>query len=331
MRLRVLVPAALAIGLLGPVAGAAGVPHSAASGGLGIRLLDAPTSLRNDPRARLYIIDHVQAGTTITRHVSVSDTSDQPLRASLYVGGAAIAGGSFTPSEKGTPSELGTWSTIDPTSADLQPGKSAEATVTIAVPKDAPDGERYGVIWAELPPSGGAVKTVNRVGVRIYLSVGNGSSPAPDFTVDALQAERDKGGTPSVNATVRNTGGRALDMSGSLSLSDGPGGLKAGPFPATLGTTLGIGQTEPVSIALPQAITGGPWTATLTLQSDLVKKTVTGRITFPAAGQTAAPVKATPKKTPKHFPLFATLAGVLVSAALLALAFVLLRRRGQRT
>ena len=271
----------------------------------------------------------MQAGTTITRHVSVSDTSDQPLGASLYVGGAAITGGSFTPSDKGTPSELGTWSRINPTSLSLQPGKSAEATVTIAVPKDAADGERYGVIWAELPPSGGAIKTVNRVGVRIYLSVGNGSAPAPDFTIDALQAARSRDGKPSVTATVHNTGGRALDMSGTLSLSDGPGGLKAGPFPATLGTTLGIGQTEPVSIALPDAITGGPWTATLSLQSDLVKKTVTGRITFPAAGQTSAPVKATPKKTPKEFPVVASAAGALALLALLGVGYAVLRRRGR--
>jgi len=51
-----------------------------------------------------------------------------------------------------------------------------------------------------------------------------------------------------VRASVHNTGGRALDMNGTLQLLAGPGGLSAGPFPATLGTTPAIGDTEPVSI-----------------------------------------------------------------------------------
>ena len=94
---------------------------------------------------------------------------------------------------------------------------------------------------------------VSRVGIRLYLSVGPGGSPAADFTIDSLTAVRSPDGQPMVLATVHNTGGRALDMSGTLELSDGPGGLSAGPFPATLGTTLGIGDTEPVTIALDEA------------------------------------------------------------------------------
>ena len=329
MRLRTLLVTALVVGALAPAAGA--VPRADANNaGLGIRLLDAPTALRNDPRALIYIIDHVSAGTTIKRHVGVSDNTSQPLSASLYVGGAGIDGGSFKPSDKGVPSELSTWSSVGPSSVALTPHQSKTAEVTITVPKDAPDGERYGVIWAELPPAGGAVKTVNRVGIRIYLSVGNGATPKSDFTVTELQAQRTADGVPSVLAEVQNIGQRALDMSGSLSLSNGPGGLSAGPFPAKLGTTLGIGQTEPVTVVLPQAITGGPWTAKLTLRSDLVSHTVTGAITFPAAGKSAPPVKAIPSKTPKNFPVFATIAGALIGLLILGLLFFLLFWRRRR-
>ncbi|MEU6432166.1 hypothetical protein ABZ860_40205 [Microbispora sp. NPDC046973] len=55
--------------------------------------------------------------------------------------------------------------------------------------------------------------------------------------------ERDATGHPVLAAQVRNTGGRALDLSGSLSLSEGPGGLRAGPYPAVLGVTLRPGET----------------------------------------------------------------------------------------
>jgi hypothetical protein len=85
-----------------------------------------------------------------------------------------------------------------------------------------------------------------------------------------------------VQAAIHNTGGRALDLSGALGLTHGPGGLSAGPFPITLGTTLGVGQTEPVTVPLDQQIPDGPWHATLTVRSGLTKRTAQATLTFPA-------------------------------------------------
>ncbi len=93
-------------------------------------------------------------------------------------------------------------------------------------------------------------------------------------------------------ARVHNTGGRALDMNGSLKLLGGPGGLTAGPFPATLGISLAIGDTEPVTIALDKALPAGPWDARITLHSGLVVRSAHATLTFPKAG-TAAAVTAT--------------------------------------
>jgi len=77
--------------------------------------------------------------------------------------------------------------------------------------------------------------------------------------VESLQAARRTDGRPVVTAQVRNTGERALDIRGELALSDGPGGLSAGPFPVTVGTTLAVGATAPVEVVLDEAIKGGPW------------------------------------------------------------------------
>jgi hypothetical protein len=161
------------------------------------------------------------------------------------------------------------------------------ATVTIDVPEDAPPGEQYGVVWAEVrsePVADGGVLQVSRVGIRIYLSVGPGGAPAADFTIDSLTAERSSEGQPIVLATVHNIGGRALDMSGTLKLLAGPGGLSAGPFPATLGTTLPIAGRETVTIALDDAIPAGPWDARITLRSGLLERTARATISFPASG-----------------------------------------------
>ena len=49
-----------------------------------------------------------------------------------------------------------------------------------------------------------------------------------------------------------------VDMTGSLSLSNGPGSLNAGPFPARLGTTLGINDTGRVTVPLDKRLPDGP-------------------------------------------------------------------------
>ena len=169
------------------------------------------------------------------------------------------------------------------------------ATLTITVPIDAAPGEQYGVIWAEAPESPVAdsgVKQISRVGIRIYLSVGPGAAPAANFTIDALTAKRSPDGQPTVTATVHNTGGRALDMSGTLQLLNGPAGLSAGPFPAALGVTLGIGATAFVTIALDKQLPAGPWDAQITLHSGLLERSARARIVFPDIGA-SAPVKIT--------------------------------------
>ncbi len=129
-----------------------------------------------------------------------------------------------------------------------------------------------------------------------------------------------------VVASVHNTGGRALDLSGSLSLLDGPGGLTAGPFPASLGVTLAIGATEPVEIGLDSQLPDGPWDARLTLASGLVERTVRGDLTFPEAGVAAPAVAAQPLVPAWVAPVLAAVVALLL-ACVGALVVVLRRRR----
>jgi hypothetical protein len=266
------------------------------AGSIGIRLLEAPSGAADDPRAQVHIVDHLSPGTVIRRHISVSSSAAAPVHAILYPAAAAITGGSFVGAEGDTANDLSSWTTVSPNQVDVPPGGEVEATVTIAVPSDAAPGEQYGVIWAEvrsLTADGSGVAEVTRVGVRMYLSIGPGGAPAPDFAIQSLTAGRSSDGSPTVLATVRNTGGRALDLAGTLELSAGPGGVRAGPFPATLGTTLAIGATEPVAIALDGRLPAGPWEATVTLHSGLLEHSARATITFPDTGAAAA-VAATP-------------------------------------
>ena len=303
-------------------------PQTAAKdvGSIGVRLVDAPVATRDDPRARVYIVDHLKPGTTIKRRIEVSNTTRAATQIVLYAAAASITKGSFLGAAAHTPNDLSNWTSVSPGKPDVPAGGKATATVTIAVPKDAAPGEQYGVVWAEARSAakpGGGVIQVSRVGIRLYVSVGPGGAPAADFTIDSLTAQRSAEGQPMVVASVHNTGGRALDMNGTLELSAGPGGLSAGPFPATLGVTLPIADTEPVSIALDKALPAGPWVAEITLRSGLVERTTRATITFPKAGAAAAVA------TNDGLPVWLYPIGAGIIALLLALAtlFLLLRRR----
>ena len=253
---------ALMLGLLvagGPAGASAAAPgpapRAATAGSIGLRLLDVPVTARDDPRARLYIVDHLAPGTVIHRRIEVSNTTASTVHIVLYPAAATIGKGSFVGAAGHTPNDLTTWASVRPDASDVPAGGRVTATVTITVPRDAAPGEQYGVVWAEArsaPPAGGGITQVSRVGIRLYLSVGPGGPPAANFTIDSLTAKRSPDGRPMVVASVHNTGGRALDMNGTLQLSAGPGGLSAGPFPANLGVTLAIGDTEP---------SRSPWTS----------------------------------------------------------------------
>ncbi|MEO5873891.1 MAG: hypothetical protein ABIS86_20605, partial [Streptosporangiaceae bacterium] len=95
---------------------------------------------------------------------------------------------------------------------------------------------------------------------------------------------RDETGRPKLLIQLHNTGGRALDISGTLTLTDGPGGLNAGPYAATTGVTLTPGSTAPVTVVLDKRIPNGPWKIRLILHSGMIKEEVATTITFPTSG-----------------------------------------------
>ncbi|MCU1589926.1 MAG: hypothetical protein JWP11_1182 [Frankiales bacterium] len=291
--------------------------------GLGIGLADVPGTVR-DPRAHSYVIDHVQPGARFTRRFRVCNGTSQPITVRLYAGAAGIANGTFTIVEGRADNELSSWIAVAPAVVTVPSGEQRFATASFAIPASATGAERYAVLLAELParPTRSGVAVASRVGIRVYLDVGGPRAPRSDFTIDTLQASRAADGTPLATAQVHNTGDRALDMSGVLTLRDGPGGLSGGPYPATLGTTLAPGDTEPVVVPLATAIRGGPWTARLTLHSGLLQRRAEAPLTWPdAAGAKAPPVKAKNIPLAKDRRVLIPIAGGLIGILLVLLFF----------
>jgi hypothetical protein len=218
----------------------------------------------------------------------VTNGSEQTLPLDVYPAAATVSDEEFRFGEGHSANELTSWTTLDRDHVILAAGEAANVTVTIAVPPEASVGERYAVIWASATsqpsdPSAN-VTQVHRVGVRVYLDVGPGGEPISRFTIDDVTPTRDADGTPRIRVGVHNTGARALDFGGSISLSEGPAGMRAGPFPVAMGTTLAAGHSGTVEATLPATLPDGPWLVRIELSSGTVRDSASARLTFPAPG-----------------------------------------------
>ncbi|MEV4242008.1 peptidase [Streptosporangium canum] len=331
MRLSTIVVGLLVAGILSPAAGTLNGPALAAaptSGkGIGIRLLEAPVAARADMRAWSYIIDHLAPGSVIHRRVEVFNTTSTPKQVALYPAAAQIRNQKFQFADGHTANELSAWITLNQHEVTLAPHARSAVTATITVPEEAAPGERYAMIWAETAkaaPAGGGVAEVNRVGIRLYLDVGGGNPPPSDFTIDSLTAQRSPTGQQAVMAQVHNTGGRALDLSGDLKLTNSSGSLhySAGPFKVQTGTTLAPGDVGSVIAVLTEQVPNGPWRARMRLESGLTKRAAEATIQFPASG-TAQAVAA---EMDTDYPVVALVGGGAL-AALAAIAVLLTQRK----
>jgi hypothetical protein len=308
-----LIGVSLLAGILFPAGALAG-------GSIGIRLVDPPPDSRGNPLARVYVVERVAPESSIRRRVEISNSTSSTAVVRVYAAAASLSRGRFAFAPGHARNELSTWTSVR--RAELRVPRDGKAIdmVTIKVPKNAASGERYAVIWAEVstPSSGaGSVRLVNRVGVRMYVSIGPGGSARSNFTIRSLTAKRSATERPLVIAKVRNSGGRTLDISGTLTLSGGPGGLRAGPFPVKLRTALAPGSSDRLTVRLDKRLPRGPWRARLRLRSGSVQRVAVATVTFPRLASVAKPPSRSAQPGSHH--LVSVLLGVLLSIGLLAL------------
>jgi hypothetical protein len=252
------------------------------SGSIGIRLVDAPADSRNNPLALPYIIGRLAPGTSTRRQVEITNSTHSTASVAIYPAAASLRRGQFGFAPGRSLNELTRWTSVSRHVLRLEPGAKAVDTLTINVPKKASSGERYGVVWAEVSAPAllrGGVTLVNRVGVRMYLSIGPGGPP-PAFTIGSLSAGRSTNGTPLVVARIHNSGQRTIDISGTLSLSNGPGGLRTGPFPVQSMTRLAPDQSKLLVVQLDKRLPRGPWRALIQLASGSIQHAAVATITF---------------------------------------------------
>ena len=301
-------------------------PTTTDGGSIGIQLLDVPADAVNDPRARQYIVDQLEPGTTIERRVQISNTTAGTLTIQAYSAAASITDGAFIGSEGRTANDLSSWTTLSEPELVVPANSTVIDTVTLSIPADAAPGEKYAAIWAEASNDSNSVQIVNRVGVRMYVSVGGDNAPGSSFDIESMTASRNDDGKAVVTAQLHNTGGRALDIAADLTLAAASGSLSAGPYPSTRGTTIAPGDTQEVVVTVPDDIDAEPWNASITVTSGVLSETFEAELTFPKAGKGDA-VEAS---NAGGFPLWLTILlaiVVLLVVAAAALAALTIRKR----
>jgi MYXO-CTERM domain-containing protein len=324
---RILIALSLLAGIIVPASSAL----AAGSNGIGILLADVSVRSLDDPMVRSYIVGRLAPGAGVNRRVEIVNSTASPADVTVYAAAAGVRRGTFGFAPGHSRNELSSWTSVSRDVLHLPPGTSAFETVTIDVPQDASSGDRYAVIWAEVsrraPPAGG-VTLVNRVGIRMYLSIGPGGAPPANFAIGSVSAERSETGAPLVVAIVHNTGRRTLGISGTLTLAKGPGGLRAGPFPVVLDSALAPGDSESATVRLDKRLPRGPWQAHVRLRSGLIQRVAVATISFPRLAVAAKP--SAPKVVPAghgRWIVVVTILGLLAAVALALLFFW--RRRGR--
>ena len=134
-----------------------------------------------------------------------------------------------------------------------------------------------------------------------------------NFDITSIRGTRSARGQFMVVAQVNNTGGQAIDATGTLKLTNGPGGLSAGPYQEP-GVTLAPGQSQPITVVLNKEMPHGSWLATIDETSGITQRSAQATINFYPA--------------PPNRRLYLILAIVLIVLLLLAagLAVWLIRR-----
>ena len=142
----------------------------------------------------------------------------------------------------------------------------------------------------------------------------------PIFAITSITGHQSASGQSLILAHVHNTGGRAVDLNGTASLTGGSGGISAGSFPAQQIITLAPGQSGNVTFALDKHLSVGLWTAKVALVSGFTRSTASAAIEFSAAAA---------QRT--GLPVTLWLAALVLAAALaLALVAVFVARHSQR-
>lgn len=283
-----------------------------------------PTQREPLQRSRVFFVYELAPGAVLHDAVTLSNLTGHPISFRLYATDAvnAAGNGAWALRPSGAPAAgVGSWFTLGATTATVPGQGRVDVPFELRVPADASPGDHAGgVVAANTVPDaaiargGTTVAVVREVGVRVYLRVAGGTTPA--VRISGLRVGRDTPLIPyvtghvrlTVRYRVRNVGNVRLAASARLRVTDVTG-RTVKRFPPVRVDDLLPGADIPITVAWPSAPPLGRLTAHVDLD---------GRVTSASAASAVWVV-----------PWFATAlaAALLVGAVRIV---VVLRRRPAR-
>jgi hypothetical protein len=201
------------------------VPDTSSGGGIGIGLVNIPTSFTNVPNSAEWILERLTPATTTTREFQVINSTDKPMFVVIYSGAATNNKGVFVGAPRGVTNELTSWSTVTPKSATIPAHQRIQGSITITVPTDAVPSMQYGLIWAQTTVgTSGGVTQVNRVGIRMYDPVGD--FVVPEYVSNASANSKSSSGAVSPLASDAPSTGFVVTQAQPDGLMGIPAGLE---------------------------------------------------------------------------------------------------------
>lgn len=218
-----------------------------------------------EARDRSYVVRTVRPGAELTDRLEAVNLTGAALDLDVAAVDATIGtDGSFTP---GTERRAeGAWLEVTPMRVRIPPRTTAPVDVRIRVPADAAPGDHIATVVAQKAgaPSGSGVQLVQRVGVRVYLTVERpaGGVGTRSFELRALRWV----GTPrarTFEAEVANTGDLLVEPLGTLTINRGD--LATDADVPVLGT-VPAGETRSLRFSVPGELDPGRYEARLRLR-----------------------------------------------------------------
>jgi len=157
-------------------------------GGLGIYPNRSEWNEKN-PLTQSWFIYTLEPGETKQGKVDVVNTSEEAMTARIYpVDAVTTKDGAFAPRPENVErTGVGAWITLSESEIILKPNEPKTVDFTLRVPENAEVGDHMGAIIIQAKESpeateGTAMRVVNRVGARVYLTVPGEIVKKLDFT-----------------------------------------------------------------------------------------------------------------------------------------------------
>jgi hypothetical protein len=225
---------------------------------------DRPASA--EARDRSYVVRTVKPGDQLGDRLLAVNLTDAPIELDVAPVDATVTGdGQFAP---GAAAEGdGRWITVTPNRVRVPARGTTPVDVRIRVPADAAAGDHIAAVVAQkagAPTGSGNVRLVQRVGVRVYLTVdGAGESSRQGGQGRSFEITDLRWAGDAFEVDVQNTGDLLVEPLGSLAISRG--GLDATDDVPVLGT-VPPQELRTFKVPPPRALEPGTYDARIKLR-----------------------------------------------------------------